>query len=120
MKTAVLTICMVLFAASALATDISQIVFDGFSTTTSDNIRITPMDETMLKDTSKTPMQSFVWRSGKTENFTVTKSKTYALAASVIGAWIQVDQATHLRVNSESAYMLLPSGFNDVILFGKE
>ena len=118
MKTTVLAICMVLMASFAGAVDVTQIIFDGYSVAvpSAANIRITPLSATMLKDTSKTVIQTFVWRAGLTENFTATKTKTYTLGTA-IGAWIQVDQATHLRLNSESAYMVLPSGFSDVILF---
>jgi len=118
MKGLILAICMALMASAAGAVEVTQIVFTIASSAvpSAANIRITPVSATLLKDTSKTVIQAFVWRAGLTENFSVTKSKTYTLGTA-IGAWIQVDQATNIKVNSESAYMTLPNGFNDVIFF---
>lgn len=118
MKTVVLAICIVFMAAIAGAVDVSTIVFTITSSakTSTANLRITPMSATMAKDTSRTTFQTFVWRAGLTTNYYLTKSQSVSLGTAV-GAWIQVDQATNITVNAESAYMTLPSGFSDFILF---
>jgi hypothetical protein len=118
MKTTVLAICMVFIASVAYAVDVSQIVFTITSTavTSTPNLRITPMAPTMVKDTSKTPLQTFVWRAGLTTNYYLTKSQTVTLGTA-IGAWIQVDQETQIRINSESAYMKILSGVDTFISF---
>jgi hypothetical protein len=118
MKTAILAICMVMVATIAGAVDVSTIVFTITSSakTSTANLRITPMAQTMAKDTSKTPLQTFVWRAGLTANYFLTKTKTYTLGTA-IGAWVQVDQTTNISVNSESSYMVLPAGYDGFISF---
>jgi hypothetical protein len=118
MKTTILAISMVLVTSLAWAVDVSTVVFTITSSakTSTANLRITPMSQTMAKDTSKTPLQTFVWRAAMTANYFLTKTKSYTLGTA-IGAWIQVDQATNISVNSESPYMTLPAGYDGFISF---
>lgn len=115
MKAIVLAICMGFFATVSGAVEISQIVFTipTSAATSAANLRITPMIGKLANWNA--PVQSFVLDGTPTVNYFLTKTKTYTITKE--GAyWIQVDQDTKLYKNSETTYMLLPSGFSDVLV----
>lgn len=118
MKATILAICMVMFATVAGAVDVTQIVFTITSSaaTGTPNLRITPMALPLLKDYSKVPIQSVVWRAGKTVNYYLTKSQTVSIGTNM-GLWIQADQDTSMAVNSETATMKIYSGLDQFLIF---
>jgi hypothetical protein len=99
---------------------VSQAVFTITSSakTSTPNLRVVPMTPKTIGRASdgQEIIQSFLWQPNQTQNLYLTKSKTIDLSMALC-AWIQVDQATTIKVNSESAYMTLPSGFNADICF---
>jgi hypothetical protein len=109
--TTVLT-CSPVFAANF----VSQVVFTSASSA-SNKLRATPMrGKVIAKDEDKNVLQTFVWQANQTSNITYTKSYTFPLT-QVLCLWIQVDQDTQATVNSETAYMLFPAGFNSEVCF---
>lgn len=120
MKT-LICIALLLISTSAFAANfITQAVFSISSSAVSGtpNLRVVPMTPKQLARTPDNTdvMQNFQWQANKTVNYYLTKSQTVDLSLALC-LWVQVDQATFIKVNSESAYMILPSGYNNSLCF---
>lgn len=127
MKRSILGALLILsLAASASAANfVTQAVFSITSSavTATSNLRVTPMTpKTIGRDDNAFGLQWFQWQANQTRNLFLTggvtsgHSQTVSLADALC-AWVQVDQATRVKVNSETPYMILPSGYNGTVCF---
>ena len=120
-KTILAAILMLACAASAsAATFVSQAVFSIASSakTATPNLRVTPMTpKTIGRDDNAFGLQWFQWQANQTQNYYMTKATQTIDLSAALCAWVQVDQATKVTVNSETAFMVLPSGYNGTVCF---
>ena len=119
MKRIILAVCFLLMASIAGATDVTQAVFAITSTaiTSTANLRIIKMATRQIQMSQNIqPIQSIVWRAGAITDYFLTKSQAVDLT-DVLAIWVQVDQNTKITVNSETAYMIIPSGTDKIIVF---
>ena len=104
---------------------VTQAIFSITSSakTSTANLRIVSMTpKTIGVDNNSDLFQQFMWQAGQAQNLFLTGNATHGHVQEVdlsrtLCAWIQVDQATNIAVNGESPYMVLPSGYNNVVCF---
>jgi len=121
MKKAMIAAILILASAAYAnaAVYVTQAVFSIASSakTSTSNLRITPMTpKTVARDDNNFGLQWFHWQANHTQNLFLTKDTTVPLADALC-VWVQVDQATQVKVNSETPYMILPSGYNGTVCF---
>lgn len=118
MKTLIITAIMMSIAVSSLAaTSITQAVFSITSSavTSAPNLRVVPMDMKLAKDGNYQYMQTFTTSAGMTQNLFLTKDTTVPLSGLCL--FVQVDQDTKMKLNSETAYTLVYSGVDTIRCF---
>jgi len=121
MKSTILAVCLLLIASIAGATNVTQAVFSMTSSaaTSTPNLRIVKMLTRQVQiSQNQQPIQSIVWRAGAVTDYFLTKSQTVDLT-DVLSIWVQVDQNTNVKVNSETAYMVLTSGTDGKVIVFK-
>lgn len=112
---ATFSICTAALAANFVTSAVFSIASS--AATATPNLRVAPMTpKTAARDDNSMVMQWFQWQANQTQNLYLTKDTTVDIS-SALCAWVQVDQATKVKVNAEAAYMILPSGYNDVVCF---
>jgi hypothetical protein len=119
MRIVLFIIGLLFISVSAFAVSPTSAVFSITSTniTSTANVRVTKMvGRTLSHDTKTDAIQSFVWRKSMTSNYFLTKETVYDLTG-VFAIWVQVDQATHIKLDSETDYMILPNNFNGPLYF---
>lgn len=105
--------------AALAANFVTQAVFGitSSATTSTPNLRVQPMGpKSMVRDDDRNTMQTYVRQANTTQNLYLTKTKTVDLS-SALCLYIEVDQDTKMYLNSETAYILLPSGTREVQCF---
>jgi hypothetical protein len=106
--------CDAVYAANSVSAFVFSITSS--ATTATSNLRVTP---TGPKEAPRTYggmdiVQTFLWGPNQTQNLFLTKTKTVDMSFYLC-AWIQVDQATNIKVNGETAYMTLAADYDGVI-----
>lgn len=118
MKTLLTAIIIAALAVPAFAVDPTQLVFSITSSaaTATANLRIAPMNKFLAKDGDSVRMQTFAWEVGKLENYFLTKTQTVSIVNQKC-VWIQADQDTSVKLNSESVFMTIYASTDKVICF---
>lgn len=120
MKTALTLVVLVLMSSVAHAVDVTRAVFSITSSaiTSAPNLRVQPMTPKLVGRSSDGGeiLQTFLRQAGTTQNLYLTKSQTVSLSGALC-LYIEVDQDTKMYLNSETTYILLPSGTREVQCF---
>ena len=113
---AVLTVCTAAHAANYITSAVFSITSS--AATSTPNLRVAPMGPKVAPRATdgNEIIQTYLWQANQTQNLYLTKNKTVDLS-SALCFWVQVDQDTKVKANAETVYMILPSGYNDVICF---
>lgn len=114
-------IAVIIMAATTVnaANFVTQAIFTQTSSaaTATPNLRIQPMaPKSIARDNNAQMLQTFVRQANLTQNLYLTKAKTVDLSMALC-LYIEVDQDTKMYLNSESAYIILPSGTREVQCF---
>jgi len=118
MKTLITILCL-MFTVPAFAVDVTQAVFSITSSaaTSTANLRIVPMDSRFLsKDKDGHVMQTMSWEAGKLQNLFLTKNTTVDMT-NVLCVWVQTDQDTNIKLNTESVTLKIYSRVDQTICF---
>lgn len=118
MKTLLTAIILIVFALPAYAVDPTQLVFSITSSaaTSTANLRVIPMGKFLPRDGDNIRMQTFAWEVGKLANYFLTKSQTVDITNQKC-VWVQVDQGTTVKLNSETAFMTLYADTDKILCF---
>ena len=112
---AVMTVCTAAHAVNYITSAVFSVT--STATTSTANLRVAPMTpKTIGRDENASQLQTYMLQANQVQNLFLTKNQTVDLS-SALCLWVQVDQDTKMKVNAETAYMILPSGHSGTICF---
>ena len=103
---------LLLFASTAVAADVTTIVFGQTSSakTSTANLQVKVMTSKMRVDDNRHAMQGFALQSGNTYNYFLTKTQSFTVTDAMIAMQIYAANDVTLKVNAETAYITIPAG----------
>jgi hypothetical protein len=120
MKRILLALVILALAAPAGAVNfVTNITFSiaSSASTANTNLRVSPMQQkTIYRDDNATALQTYVHYANSVANYFLTKNQVVPVG-NALCIWVEVDQDTKMYLNSETAYLLLPSGTREAKCF---